>query len=190
MQKRLNLSQEEIEKDLMGEADETEQKTKSHEPLNLKYFDGSLHDYQIEGLKWLIVLYENGVNGILADEMGLGKTIQVIALICYLVQKKIPGPYLVIAPLSTIPNWLMEFEKFSPKIPVVLLHGTAEERSKTYNKINQKAFDVDGYKTHPVVLTTYEVPLQEQNFLKKQQWRYIVIDEGHRVKNPNCQLLQ
>lgn len=38
---------------------------------------GKLKPYQLEGLRWLVTLYENGLSGILADEMGLGKTIQV-----------------------------------------------------------------------------------------------------------------
>jgi len=61
-------------------------------------------------------LYENGLNGILADEMGLGKTIQTIAFYCFLLEMGITGPFLVIAPLSTIPNWLSEFSKFAPKV--------------------------------------------------------------------------
>jgi len=61
-------------------------------------------------------LYENGLNGILADEMGLGKTVQTIAFYCFLLEMGITGPFLVIAPLSTIPNWLSEFSKFSPKV--------------------------------------------------------------------------
>lgn len=44
------------------------------QPPNLK---GTLKSYQLEGLRWLTTLYENGLSGILADEMGLGKTIQV-----------------------------------------------------------------------------------------------------------------
>jgi len=62
------------------------------------------------------MLYENGVNGILADEMGLGKTIQCIALICYLMASDIPGPFLICAPLSTIPNWVAELKRFAPKV--------------------------------------------------------------------------
>ena len=31
-----------------------------------------LKDYQLEGVRWLSTLFENGVSGILADEMGLG----------------------------------------------------------------------------------------------------------------------
>jgi len=48
--------------------------------------------------------------------MGLGKTIQAIAFYCFLIEMGINGPFLVIAPLSTIPNWLSEFSKFSPQV--------------------------------------------------------------------------
>lgn len=68
---------------------------------------GQLKNYQLHGLQWLVSLYNNNLNGILADEMGLGKTIQTIALLCYLIEyKKNYGPFLIIAPLSTIPNWM------------------------------------------------------------------------------------
>ena len=62
------------------------------------------------------VLYENGVNGILGDEMGLGKTIQCIAVIAYMIEMGIRGPFLVAAPLSTVPNWVAEFKKFTPTV--------------------------------------------------------------------------
>jgi len=61
-------------------------------------------------------LFENGLNGILADDMGLGKTIQVIAFYCFLIEMGISGPFLVIVPLSTVPNWLSEFAKFAPQV--------------------------------------------------------------------------
>jgi len=64
------------------------------------------------------LLYENGVNGILADEMGLGKTIQCIASIADLVYKGVPGPFLICAPLSTLPNWVSEFRRFAPRVSV------------------------------------------------------------------------
>jgi len=41
------------------------------QPKNLSV-DCKLKDYQLEGVRWLVSLYENGVSGILADEMGLG----------------------------------------------------------------------------------------------------------------------
>ncbi len=71
---------------------------------------------QLAGLEWLRTLHEVGLNGILADEMGLGKTVQVIAFICSLVQDGAPGPFLVIAPLSTLTNWCTEFARFAPNV--------------------------------------------------------------------------
>jgi ATP-dependent DNA helicase len=75
-----------------------------------------MRDYQLDGLEWLRLLYLNGVNGILADEMGLGKTIQTISLICFMIEKKLKGPYLIVAPLSTLPNWINEFSVFCPRV--------------------------------------------------------------------------
>lgn len=61
-------------------------------------------------LNWLIALYECGINGILADEMGLGKTVQTISLIGYLKQYKgISKHFLIVAPKSTLGNWMLEF---------------------------------------------------------------------------------
>lgn len=65
---------------------------------------------------WRQMLWENGINGILADEMGLGKTIQCIAHIAMMIEKKVTGPFLVVAPLSTLPNWISEFKRFTPEV--------------------------------------------------------------------------
>ncbi len=62
------------------------------------------------------MLYENGINGILGDEMGLGKTIQCISVIAYMIERGVTGPFLVAAPLSTVPNWVAEFNRFTPKV--------------------------------------------------------------------------
>ena len=79
----------------------------------------------------MATLFENGINGILADEMGLGKTIQTIALFAHLVEMGVKGPFLIIAPLSTVPNWVKEINKFAPNLPVVLYHGkNAAEREE------------------------------------------------------------
>ena len=42
---------------------------------------GTMRDYQVEGLNWMLSLYARELNGILADEMGLGKTLQTISLL-------------------------------------------------------------------------------------------------------------
>ena len=72
---------------------------------------GKLKPYQIKGMKWLISLWQNGLNGILADQMGLGKTIQTISFLAHLKGKGLDGPYLVIAPLSTLSNWANEISR-------------------------------------------------------------------------------
>jgi SNF2 family DNA or RNA helicase len=69
-------------------------------------------------------LYENKMNGILADDMGLGKTVQTIALFCYLWESKNQrnDPYLVVAPKSTISNWMLEFSRWAPHFKTVNLN--------------------------------------------------------------------
>eukprot|EP00729_Bicosta_minor_P017647 gene17647-27898_t len=136
---------------------------------------GTLRNYQLAGMEWMAALYENGLNGILADEMGLGKTAQTIALIAYLYSKKVSGPYLVVGPLSTLPNWYAEFQRFTPDIPVILYHGTPEERAQKRTRINRKSGKGLGYGLPD---------------LRKVPWKYIVVDEGHRIKNMNCRLIR
>ncbi|KYQ59440.1 Lymphoid-specific helicase [Trachymyrmex zeteki] len=196
IREKKNLNLEEIETELSTNSDselklEPELKANvSSTAIVSKYFCGNLRDYQLKGLEWLKLLHENGLSGILADEMGLGKTIQTIALICHLIEERQAGPYLIITPLSTIPNWLTEFERFAPAIPVFLFHGTIEERDAVRIKIKCTHHVEDNYKTQPVVLTTYEVPLYESKFFQSLRWKYIVIDEGHRIKNYNCKLVK
>lgn len=183
------MSTDEIEEALALSSDEEVEPLKKKEFIHPEHFIGTLHDYQKEGLDWLKVLNTEGLNGILADEMGLGKTIQVIALICHLIEINQPGPYLIVAPLSTLPNWVMEFERFAPEVPVILFHGTQDERRKMYKNI-RKLHKVGSFKTQPVVLTSFEIPLFEKHRLYQHTWRYIIIDEGHRIKNHNCLLVQ
>ncbi|XP_015191436.1 PREDICTED: lymphocyte-specific helicase-like isoform X2 [Polistes dominula] len=183
---KLNLSEEEIADELLNSDSQIQE-----EIVDIpKYFNGSLYPYQKHGLQWLKVLYENGLNGILADEMGLGKTVQVIALLCHLIEKQQSGPYLIIVPLSTLPNWISEFAKFAPSLPVVVFHGKQSERKSLYSKIIKSYHIMDGFKTPPIVLSTFEMPVKESNFISNQNWRYIIIDEGHRIKNHKCLLVK
>ena len=88
--------------------------------------NGMLKEYQVKGLEWMVSLYNNNLNGILADEMGLGKTIQTISLVTYLMEKKKNmGPFLVIVPLSTHSNWMLEFEKWAPSVTTLSYKGSS-----------------------------------------------------------------
>ncbi|KAL7054116.1 hypothetical protein AAHC03_026521 [Spirometra sp. Aus1] len=145
--------------------------------------NGKLKEYQMRGLEWLVSLYNNNLNGILADEMGLGKTIQTIGLITYLMEKKrVNGPYLIIVPLSVMSNWAMEFDKWSPSVKKILYKGSPQARRMLQNQIKASKFNV--------LLTTYEYIIKDKASLSKVKWKYMIIDEGHRMKNHHCKLTQ
>ncbi|GKT70210.1 lymphoid-specific helicase [Colletotrichum tofieldiae] len=152
---------------------------------------GEMRDYQLEGLTWMAEICIQGLSGILADEMGLGKTVQTISLIAHTREQNYLGPHLIVAPLSTLSNWMDEFEKWCPDIPVVLFHGDAKQRAK----IKREQLDPNmkngmPTKKFPVVCTSYEMVLRERATLAKFQWAFIIIDEGHRMKNFESKLFQ
>jgi len=148
-----------------------------------------LKDYQLEGVRWLASLFENGVSGILADEMGLGKTIQVIATIAHLRTMGVSGPYIVVAPLATLPNWVREFQKWLPDLPVVRYHGNQAERDAMMaGPLNPRQ---RRHPKYPVIITSYEVSIREEKRLNKiGEFTYLVVDEGQRLKNHRCTLIQ
>jgi SWI/SNF-related matrix-associated actin-dependent regulator of chromatin subfamily A protein 2/4 len=143
--------------------------------------NGKLKEYQVKGLEWMVSLYNNNLNGILADEMGLGKTIQTISLVTYLMEKKNNmGPFLVIVPLSTLSNWMLEFEKWAPSVTTLSYKGSPAARRAVQGQIKAGRFNV--------LVTTYEYIIREKAILSKLRWKYMIIDEGHRMKNHNNKL--
>ncbi|KAJ7524963.1 hypothetical protein O6H91_17G029800 [Diphasiastrum complanatum] len=143
---------------------------------------GQLRSYQIEGLQWMLSLYNNNLNGILADEMGLGKTIQTISLLAYLMENKgVTGPHIIIAPKAVLPNWAHEFATWAPSMITVVYDGRAEER-----KVLREEYAREG--RFNVLVTHYDLIMRDRAFLKKVHWHYMVVDEGHRLKNHDCML--
>ncbi|RMD41458.1 hypothetical protein DV735_g3639, partial [Chaetothyriales sp. CBS 134920] len=142
---------------------------------------GTLKEYQLKGLQWMISLFNNNLNGILADEMGLGKTIQTISLITYLIERKRQnGPFLVIVPLSTLTNWNLEFEKWAPSVARIVYKGPPNSRKQQQMRIRQGNFQV--------LLTTYEYIIKDRPILSKIKWVHMIVDEGHRMKNAQSKL--
>uniref|UniRef100_A0A7N8XBC9 Chromodomain helicase DNA binding protein 7 n=1 Tax=Mastacembelus armatus TaxID=205130 RepID=A0A7N8XBC9_9TELE len=159
-----------------------------------EYRNGNaLREYQLEGLNWLTFNWYNSRNCILADEMGLGKTIQSITFLNEIYMKGIEGPFLVIAPLSTIPNWEREFRTWT-ELNAVVYHGSQASR-KTIQAYEMYYRDTQGkiikgvYRFHAVI-TTFEMILADCPELRSIPWRCVVIDEAHRLKNRNCKLLE
>jgi SNF2 family DNA or RNA helicase len=131
----------------------------------------------MEGVRWLVHLFHNNINGILADEMGLGKTVQAIGMIAYLAEQTKGSKSFVIAPKSVLSNWMKEFAKWLPSLRVLMIGGTKEERAAQLRDVKSGNFDV--------VVTSFEVVSLEKAAFKQVTWSYMVVDEAHRLKNEN-----
>lgn len=143
-----------------------------------------LKDYQLKGLNWLCNLYEQGINGILADEMGLGKTVQSISVMAYLAEvHNIWGPFLVIAPASTLHNWQQEIARFVPQLKSLPYWGNAKDR-----KVLRKFWDrrhVTYTKDSPfhVLITSYQLVVGDAQYFQKMKWQYMILDEAQAIKS-------
>eukprot|EP00667_Euglena_gracilis_P000358 EG_transcript_358 len=158
---------------------------------------GELRDYQKLGITWLLHAWANNINGILADEMGLGKTIQTACFINYLVHaKQMPGPYLIVVPLSTLEQWMRELKKWAPQLYVVGYIGDAESRRVIREcdfywyppaRTDQKKKRQRRYRFN-VLLTTYELVLKDAPDLRRVAWCCLMVDEAQHLKNGDTKL--
>jgi chromodomain-helicase-DNA-binding protein 7 len=174
---------------------------------------GQLRDYQAEGVSWMVANYLNGRCSLLADEMGLGKTLQTCAYIDILANTfKERGPYLIVAPLSTIEHWKREFNSWT-NLNVIVYHGSAENRE--YTREFEFAYEEDrpprggvGFNSSylrkcfskkkskaeaqwmvQVVITTPEMVCTDDFVeLTAVEWHCLVVDEAHRLKNHSSKL--
>ncbi|XP_072006128.1 chromodomain-helicase-DNA-binding protein 8 isoform X2 [Engystomops pustulosus] len=161
--------------------------------LSREYRNGNqLREYQLEGVNWLLFNWYNRQNCILADEMGLGKTIQSITFLQEVYNVGIRGPFLVIAPLSTITNWEREFASWT-QMNTIVYHGSLASRQmiqqyEMYCKDSKGRLIPGAYK-FDALITTFEMVLSDCPELREIEWRCVIIDEAHRLKNRNCKLL-
>jgi SNF2 family DNA or RNA helicase len=133
----------------------------------------TLRPYQKQGYEWLAFLASYGLNGILADDMGLGKTAQTIALLTRMKEQSGPGPNLIVTPTSLADNWKNEIAKFSPGLTCMIYRGSPQRRDRLRRELEQ----VD------VVLGTYATVRNDASLLREVQWRYVILDEAHFIKN-------
>uniref|UniRef100_A0A670ZIR6 Uncharacterized protein n=1 Tax=Pseudonaja textilis TaxID=8673 RepID=A0A670ZIR6_PSETE len=161
--------------------------------LSHEYKNGNqLREYQLEGVNWLLFNWYNRQNCILADEMGLGKTIQSITFLEEVYNVGIRGAFLVIAPLSTITNWEREFNTWT-EMNTIIYHGSLASRQmiqqyEMYCKDSRGRLIPGAYK-FDALITTFEMILSDCPELREIEWRCVIIDEAHRLKNRNCKLL-
>ncbi|KAI0389276.1 SNF2 family N-terminal domain-containing protein, partial [Xylariaceae sp. FL0594] len=166
----------------------------------------ALFDYQKTGVQWLAELYSQQVGGIVGDEMGLGKTVQVISFIAALhYSKRLDKPVLVVAPATVLQQWVNEFHRWWPPLRVSMLHSSGSgmlnmskeneieedldwDRKRDRRVVNKAATRVINRVVNQghVLVTTYASVQVYGDLLATIDWGYAVLDEGHKIRNPNA----
>ncbi|KAF2673336.1 hypothetical protein BT63DRAFT_445606 [Microthyrium microscopicum] len=169
----------------------------------------SLFDYQKTGVRWLHELYQQQVGGIVGDEMGLGKTIQIISFLAGLhYSEQMKAPTIVVCPATVMRQWVDEFHKWWPPLRVSILHSSGsgminvrEEKDfedeleyeradrgaapKSKNYKSAKGIVDRVFKHGHILVTTYSGLQTYAELLLSREWQYAVLDEGHKIRNPN-----
>uniref|UniRef100_A0A8D2LFZ4 DNA excision repair protein ERCC-6 n=1 Tax=Varanus komodoensis TaxID=61221 RepID=A0A8D2LFZ4_VARKO len=150
-----------------------------------------LFKYQQTGVRWLWELHCQQVGGILGDEMGLGKTIQIIAFLAGLSYSKIRtrgsnyryrglGPTVIVCPATVMHQWVREFHTWWPPFRVAVLHETGSYASKKVKLIREMVA------CSGIVITSYSYVRLLQENMCSYNWHYVILDEGHKIRNPNA----
>jgi non-specific serine/threonine protein kinase len=139
-------------------------------------FQAVLRPYQQDGLNWLAFLDALGLGPCLADDMGLGKTVQVLALLS-LIRKRRPEPNLLVVPASLIGNWQDEIQRFFPSLRVVIVHASAIGNQA------REGLPAAQLRRYDLAITTYGM-VQRNEWLRRRQWHYVILDEAQAIKNP------
>ncbi|CAD5171316.1 unnamed protein product [Musa acuminata subsp. malaccensis] len=174
-----------------------------------------LFDYQKVGVQWLWELHCQRAGGIIGDEMGLGKTIQVISFLGALHFSKMYKTSIVVCPVTLLRQWQREVKKWYPDFKVEILHDSAHAitkqklvKSSESDYDSESSLGSDSERPCPVkstekwdymidrivksesglLLTTYEQLRLMGEKLLDIEWGYAVLDEGHRIRNPNAEI--
>ncbi|XP_068631760.1 DNA excision repair protein ERCC-6-like [Battus philenor] len=152
-----------------------------------KYIWKQLYKYQRTGVKWLWELHQVESGGLLGDEMGLGKTVQVIAFLAGLCNYTSGlsvglGPSIIVAPATVIYQWVSHFHYWCPNLRIAVLHHSGSH-SGNHNKLLK-----DIQASHGILLITYSGVVTYSKLLLSYKWHYIILDEGHKIRNPDTQV--
>eukprot|EP01098_Paradermamoeba_levis_P008169 TRINITY_DN3385_c0_g2_i1.p1 TRINITY_DN3385_c0_g2~~TRINITY_DN3385_c0_g2_i1.p1 ORF type:complete len:337 (+),score=89.09 TRINITY_DN3385_c0_g2_i1:62-1012(+) len=138
-----------------------------------------LFPYQREGVKWMWSLFKSRHGGILGDDMGLGKTVQVSSFLAALLEGGQIKRALILAPVSVLSHWQKTLASWS-SCRIKLFHGTSKtQREKELGEVIKKG---------GCAISTYGMVLSSADKLSQIVWDYIILDEGHKIKNPGIKL--
>ncbi|GFT87465.1 DNA excision repair protein ERCC-6 [Nephila pilipes] len=148
-----------------------------------------LFQHQQTGVIWLWELHRQYSGGIIADEMGLGKTIQVIAFLIGLKYSNLMtagdhfkglGPVILVCPATIMHQWVKEFHTWWPYFRVAILHQSG-------SFVGKKEFLIHTVnKNKGILITSYTGIVQHKSILLKHEWHYVILDEGHKIRNPDA----
>ena len=147
-----------------------------------------LFEYQKEGVEWMLKLWNEDKGGVLGDEMGLGKTVQVVAFLAALqISGKLDEPSLIIAPSTLLKQWIRELNTWWPPLRTILLHSSSTPFNDTRNV---KSYLTGLYSKTHVFITSYGTcsSTSLQRVLLQQTWNSVILDEGHKIRNPDAQI--
>lgn len=174
-----------------------------------------LFDYQKVGVQWLWELHCQRAGGIIGDEMGLGKTVQVLSFLGSLHFSVMYKPSIIICPVTLLRQWKREAKAWYPNFHVEILHDSAHALSSKKKQADSESdYESDdpvdsetegnissrtSKKWDPVIarvlrsnsgllITTYEQLRLLGEKLLDIEWGYAVLDEGHRIRNPNAEV--
>lgn len=151
------------------------------------YIWRQLYKYQKTGVKWLWELHQLQSGGLLGDEMGLGKTVQIIAFLAGLANTDSGtwgglGPSIIVAPATVIYQWVSHFHFWCPYLRVAVLHNSGSHIGN-HNKLIR-----DIHHSHGILLISYAGVVKYSKDLLTHKWHYIILDEGHKIRNPDTQV--
>lgn len=147
-----------------------------------------LYPHQRDGLKWLWSLHTQGKGGILGDDMGLGKTMQMCGFLAGMFHSRLIKRILIVTPKTLIPHWIKELSVVGLSQKTREYFGTC---TKTRHYELQYVLQDKG-----VLLTTYDIVRNNTKSLcgdsylyddNDNTWDYMILDEGHLIKNPGTQ---
>ncbi|KAK0621437.1 hypothetical protein B0T17DRAFT_534049 [Bombardia bombarda] len=149
-----------------------------------------LRSYQQEGVNWLHFLNRYHLHGILCDDMGLGKTLQTLCIVASdhhqrAVDYEKTGaddcrklPSLIVCPPTLSGHWQQEIKTYAPFLKVETYVGPPAERKALKDHLDKP----------DIVITSYDVCRNDIDIIEKYNWNYVVLDEGHLIKNPKAKI--